>query len=47
MEEVYVKTQVEALKDNQKKLTVTIEAEDVNTRIKKTYKDFAHKYKFP
>ncbi|MEG2260514.1 MAG: trigger factor [Raoultibacter sp.] len=42
-----MKTQVEALKDNQKKLTVTIEAEDVNTRIKKTYKDFAHKYKFP
>ncbi|MEG2368303.1 MAG: trigger factor [Raoultibacter sp.] len=42
-----MKTQVEALKDNQKKLTVTIEAEDVNTRIKKTYKDFAHKYNFP
>ncbi|MEF9841729.1 MAG: trigger factor [Raoultibacter sp.] len=42
-----MKTQVEALKDNQTKLTVTIEAEDVNARIKKTYKDFAHKYKFP
>ncbi|MEG0070533.1 MAG: trigger factor [Raoultibacter sp.] len=42
-----MKTQVEALKDNQTKLMVTIEAEDVNARINKTYKDFAHKYKFP
>ena len=42
-----MKTQVEALQDNQIKMTVTIEAEDVNARIKKTYKDFAKKYRFP
>ncbi len=42
-----MKTQVEILADNQAKLTVTIEAADVNERIKKTYKDFARKYNFP
>lgn len=42
-----METNVEALKDNQKKLTVTIDAAEVDARIKKTYKDFASKYNFP
>lgn len=43
----FVETKVEALKDNQVKLTVTVEAKEIDDRIKKTYKDFAHKYNFP
>ena len=39
----YVETKVEALKDNQVKLTVTIDAKEIDDRIKKTYKDFASK----
>ncbi len=40
-------TKVEALKDNQVKISFEIEAEDVDARIKRTYKEFAKKYKFP
>ena len=42
-----MKTKVEVLESGATKLTVTIEAAEVDGRIKKTYKDFAHKYKFP
>lgn len=42
-----MKTQIEALQDNQVKLTVTVEAADVDARINKIYKDFAKKYRFP
>lgn len=47
MEDSYVETKVEALKDNRVKVTVTVDAKDIDVRIKKTYKDFAHKYNFP
>ena len=40
-------TKVEALEGSQKKLTVTIDAEEIDKRIKKTYKDFASRYNFP
>ena len=46
MEEI-VDTKVEALEGSQKKLTVTIDAEEIDKRIKKTYKDFASRYNFP
>lgn len=42
-----MKTNVEVLESGATKLTVTIEAADINRRIKKTYKDFGTKYKFP
>lgn len=42
-----MKTKVEALEDNQVKLTTSIDAKEIDDRIKKTYKDFAHKYNFP
>lgn len=42
-----METTVEALQDNQKKLTVTVDAKEVDSRIKKQYKDFAYKYNFP
>lgn len=42
-----MKTKVEALEENQVKLTTTIDAKEIDDRIKKTYKDFAHKYNFP
>lgn len=42
-----MKTKVEALEGNKVKLTVTVDAKEINERIKKTYKDFAHKYTFP
>lgn len=42
-----MKIQKEALPDNQVKLIVTIDAKDVDACITKTYKDFAHKYRFP
>lgn len=47
--EDYVKTQVEALadKENAVKLTVTIEAAEIDKRIKKAYKEFASRYNFP
>lgn len=47
MEDSYVETKVEALQDNRSKVTVTIEAKDIDARIKKTYKNFAVKYNFP
>ena len=47
MEDSYVETKVEALQDNRTKVTVTIDAKDIDARIKKTYKDFANKYNFP
>lgn len=47
MEDSYVETKVEALKDNRVKVFVTIDAKDIDARIKKTYKDFAFKYNFP
>ncbi|MDD6729837.1 MAG: trigger factor [Eggerthellaceae bacterium] len=46
MEEI-VDTKVEALEGSQKKLTVTVDAEEIDKRIKKTYKDFASRYNFP
>lgn len=42
-----MKTNVEVLESGATKLTVTIEAAEVDGRIKKTYKDFGKKYKFP
>ena len=42
-----MKTKVEALPDNQVKLTITVDAKEIDDRIKKTYKDFAYKYNFP
>lgn len=42
-----METKVEALKDNRVKVVVTIDAKDIDARIKKTYKDFAFKYNFP
>ena len=42
-----MKTNVEALEGDQIRLTVTIEKEEIDSRISKTYKDFARKYKFP
>lgn len=42
-----METKVEAMEDNRAKLTVTIDAKDVDACIKKTYKDFAGKYNFP
>ena len=47
MEELFVETKVEALEGNKAKVTVTIDAADVDGRITKTYKDFARKYNFP
>ena len=35
------------MQDNRTKVTVTVDAKDIDARIKKTYKDFAHKYNFP
>ena len=42
-----MQTKVENLKDNRVKVQLTIDAADVDTHIKKTYKDFAYKYNFP
>ncbi len=42
-----METKVEVLEDNRTKVTATVDAEDVDNRIKKTYKDFAFKYNFP
>ncbi len=47
MEELFVETNVESLEGNKAKVTVTIDAADVDGRITKTYKDFARKYNFP
>jgi len=42
-----VKTSFKELKDNQVKLTITIDEKEIDERIKKTYKDFSYKYNFP
>ena len=42
-----MKSNVEVLDDNKIKITVDLEAKDVNARIKKQYKEIAKKYKFP
>ncbi len=47
MEDSYVETKVEALEDNSSKVTITLDAKDVDARIKAAYKDFANKYNFP
>ncbi len=47
MEDGYVETKVEALEDNRVKVSVTVDAKEIDDRIKKTYKDFAYKYNFP
>lgn len=42
-----MKTKAEALENNLQKVSVTIEAADIDARIAKTYKQFAQKYNFP
>lgn len=42
-----LETKVEALEGTQKKLTVTIDAKEVNDRFKKTYRSLARQYNFP
>lgn len=42
-----MKTNVEALEGDRIRLTVTVEKDEVDSRIAKTYRDFARKYKFP
>ncbi|WP_241159236.1 trigger factor [Adlercreutzia sp. ZJ141] len=42
-----METKVEAMEGNRAKVTVTIEAADVDAGIKKTYKEFANRYNFP
>lgn len=42
-----METKVEALEGNKAQLTITVPAADVDALVKKTYKDFAHKYNFP
>lgn len=42
-----METSVEALEDNRAKVTVTIDSNTVDARIKKQYKDFANRYNFP
>ncbi len=47
MEDVFVETKVESLEGNKVKVTVTVDAADIDGRIGKTYKDFARRYNFP
>lgn len=42
-----METKVETLEDGRLKVVATVDAADVDARIKKTYKDFANKYNFP
>ena len=42
-----METNVESLEGNKAKVTVTVDAVDIDGRINKTYKDFARKYNFP
>lgn len=42
-----METKVESVGDNKIKVTVTVDAKDVDAAVKKTYKDFARKYNFP
>lgn len=47
MEESYVETKVEALEGNRVKVSVTIDAKQVDSRIKQAYAQAAKKYNFP
>lgn len=47
MEESYVETKVEALEDNRVKVSITIDAKQVDSRIKQAYAQAAKKYNFP
>lgn len=47
MEDSYVETKVEALEGNRVKVTVTIDAKQVDARMKQAYRDAAKKYNFP
>lgn len=42
-----MKTNVEVLESGATELTVTVEAAEVDARIKKTYQEFSRKYRFP
>lgn len=42
-----METTVEALQDNRVKVTATVDAKEIDARIRSTYKDFANKYSFP
>ena len=42
-----MKTKVEALEGDQIRLTVTVEKDEIDSRVSKTYRDFANRYKFP
>lgn len=42
-----METNVETLEDGRVKVVATVDAADIDARIKKTYKDFANKYNFP
>ena len=42
-----METKVEALEENSVKLTITVDADEIDKRIKKTYRDFAQRYNFP
>ncbi len=45
--EACVETKIENLEDNKIKVSVTIDAADVDAQIKRTYKEYARKYSFP
>lgn len=47
MKDAPVNTQVEALEGDKVKVTVTVDAKDVDARIDRAYKDIARKYSFP
>lgn len=42
-----METKVEALEGDRSKVTVTVDAQDVDSRIKQAYRDVANKYNFP
>ena len=42
-----METKVEALEDNKVKVEVVVDAADISSRVKDTYKDFANRYNFP
>ena len=42
-----MKTNVEVLESGATKLTVTVEASEISARIKKLYKEYGTKYRFP
>ena len=47
MEESYVETKVESLEGNRAKVFVTVDAKQVDSRMKQAYRDAAKKYNFP